>query len=299
LLRFSDAAADTTRGAERFRASIIVDDRGRVLVPGTPVNSPSGSKDDGAFPGRLQPKRWHAVTVQVDSTAGEVLTYVDTRPCAVARGVDAHVLRLRGRLMVFGGGRQTEARGGSLRRIQVDSVVLDEEMQLKPLAWAAWADIAPHRLALARAQARIRGRRHARWLPALLIDPHLAPLTFAERAATLERGLSRALTAREVGSTTGDAAPKEKRPLLPGTLEEALAKLDWNHPAKRSAAAAQLARALDEEHPDEEAEELAKLFKMDDDDDAAQEEGDQNDDSHRKGSQQKKSAGKKGKPRRK
>lgn len=54
-------------------------------------------------------------------TPGEVSTYVNGHLCHVSSNLDPADLRLQYKLVVLGGGRQAQNRGGDLRRITIHS----------------------------------------------------------------------------------------------------------------------------------------------------------------------------------
>jgi hypothetical protein len=61
----------------------------------------------------------------VFSVAGVVSTYVNGLLCHESSGLDPADLRLQYKLVVFGGGRQAQNRGGDLRRITIHSKGFD------------------------------------------------------------------------------------------------------------------------------------------------------------------------------
>jgi hypothetical protein len=61
----------------------------------------------------------------VNAAIGEVRTYVDGEPNSVLTGIEAADLRLQHKLMVLGGGKQAQARGGDVRNMALYSKPLD------------------------------------------------------------------------------------------------------------------------------------------------------------------------------
>jgi len=64
---------------------------------------------------------WHVISVVVKPCAGEVSTYVNGLLCHESTNLDPADLRLQYKLVVLGGGRQAQNRGGDVRRITIHS----------------------------------------------------------------------------------------------------------------------------------------------------------------------------------
>jgi hypothetical protein len=64
---------------------------------------------------------WHVISVVVKPSAGEVSTYVNGHLCHESNNLDPADLRLQYKLVILGGGRQAQNRGGDLRRITIHS----------------------------------------------------------------------------------------------------------------------------------------------------------------------------------
>ena len=69
----------------------------------------------------LRARVWNIVSVSVKPNTGEVSTYVNGHLCHVSSNLDPADLRLQYKLVVLGGGRQAQNRGGDLRRITIHS----------------------------------------------------------------------------------------------------------------------------------------------------------------------------------
>jgi hypothetical protein len=65
------------------------------------------------------------VTVCVDAEEGSFVSYIDGQECSRAEDVDADALVLRHQVVVFGGGKQAQARGGHLHRLLIHDRALD------------------------------------------------------------------------------------------------------------------------------------------------------------------------------
>jgi hypothetical protein len=64
---------------------------------------------------------WLVISVAVRPSAGEVSTYINGNLCHVSDNLDPADLRLQYKLVVLGGGRQAQNRGGDLRRLTIHS----------------------------------------------------------------------------------------------------------------------------------------------------------------------------------
>ena len=65
----------------------------------------------------MAPEQWAIVTISVEPAAGRITTFIDGKRCQVSEGLSSASLRLQHKLVVFGGGKQAETKGGDVRRI--------------------------------------------------------------------------------------------------------------------------------------------------------------------------------------
>lgn len=137
LIRFAPPEMSRTR--RRHRSHVYLDYRGAVLT----------KEGDLGTACLLKPETWHLVTVTVDSELGHVKAYVDGVECSDTKHAELEECTLRHKLIVLGGGKQAEARGGMVRRVLVHSDVLS-------------APVVQH--LAQRSQAQIEGKRFLIWL---------------------------------------------------------------------------------------------------------------------------------------
>jgi hypothetical protein len=117
LLRFT--MPDATQARRIHRTSVFINPEGRVtgraLLTG-------GEVDDKAS--KIIPGKWQFVTVVVQPEQNTLRTYINGALCHVASDIDAADLRLQHKLVVFGGGKQAQSRGGDIRRLQLHNSAL-------------------------------------------------------------------------------------------------------------------------------------------------------------------------------
>jgi len=117
LLRFFP----TSHGRSRIRnlASVYVTHGGAVVPAARMADDVVGA------PAVMRAGAWHCVTVSVDADEGWLASYVDGQLCLRAEELDSDALTLRHQLVVFGGGKQAQARGGHVYRLLVHDRALD------------------------------------------------------------------------------------------------------------------------------------------------------------------------------
>jgi hypothetical protein len=82
--------------------------------------SNGGNHRDGM--GRMRPGAWHFVSVSVAAdAAGTMDVFVDGHRSNTIMGLRPEDLRLRHKLIVLGGGKQAQAKGGDVRRVLLAS----------------------------------------------------------------------------------------------------------------------------------------------------------------------------------
>lgn len=80
-----------------------------------PVSATGRSKPQRSV--GIRPGQWMVVTVVVEPLAGRVVTFVNGEQCHVASGLDSSALRLQNKVVVLGGGKKSDTRGGDVRRL--------------------------------------------------------------------------------------------------------------------------------------------------------------------------------------
>ena len=110
LLRFTPASATPTGRAHR--ASVYLNSKGAV-VAGKGHCEPF---KEGAGRVSVQAGVWCVVTVCVSPLLGEMHTYINDSHCHHFAGINAADLKLHHKLVVLGGGKRAEDRGGDLQR---------------------------------------------------------------------------------------------------------------------------------------------------------------------------------------
>eukprot|EP00457_Paulinella_chromatophora_P000666 gb/GEZN01000666.1/.p1 GENE.gb/GEZN01000666.1/~~gb/GEZN01000666.1/.p1 ORF type:complete len:1255 (+),score=253.94 gb/GEZN01000666.1/:412-3765(+) len=128
LLRFHSPEASRSR--TRHQASLYLDADGRVGAQSTLQRLASSSssrlpKSQLSPPGaRLKAKTWSVITVVVNADTGKMKTYVNGELSVRATDLPSADLVLSHQLVVFGGGKRAESRGGDLRRLILDRTEL-------------------------------------------------------------------------------------------------------------------------------------------------------------------------------
>eukprot|EP00808_Paulinella_micropora_P006835 g75373.t1 len=118
LLRFNPS--DAMHSRRRHQASLYLDEYGRIGSLFT-LHTSSPSEQLGV---RLKVKAWSVVTIVVDARAGNMTTYVDGEVCMAAHDLSTADLVLWHQVVVFGGGKRAESRGGELRRFVLHNAAL-------------------------------------------------------------------------------------------------------------------------------------------------------------------------------
>jgi len=127
LLRFFPSTYGRSRS--RHLSSAYLTHRGRVVF-NTKMNEvePDVWPEGEPAPAVLTPNVWHTVTVVANAQQGTFHAYVDGELSSKVDGIDNESLTLRHQLVVFGGGKQAQARGGHIHRLLIhDSALTPEE----------------------------------------------------------------------------------------------------------------------------------------------------------------------------
>jgi WD40 repeat protein len=120
LLRFT--TPDLTQTNRIHRANIFLNETGRIVAK--PVNV--GGEIDAATSSKIVPNKWQEVSVVVQPTQGRVRTFINGVPCSVCTDLETEDLTLQHRIIVFGGGKQAQSRGGDIRRIAIHGAALED-----------------------------------------------------------------------------------------------------------------------------------------------------------------------------
>jgi hypothetical protein len=148
LLRFS--IPNVTQNRKKNVSNIYLDDKGRVVcnfpteksVPAqsffykkSVLSSPADKLiDDETTTGLvmkdrdvvMRPGIWHVVSVSVIPESGSLCSFIDGELCHSFNGncIDGDSLKLQHKLTVFGGGKQSEVRGGDIRKLVIHDAAL-------------------------------------------------------------------------------------------------------------------------------------------------------------------------------
>lgn len=183
LVRFS--LPDLAQGRKKHNTNAFIDDAGRVVCaaprqqPLPPLVSAKAAEPTAAATATaeakptaeeekkkkpiattrhviLRPFTWHVVTLSVNPLEGSMRSYIDGELCheLPAGSAELNHLKLQHKLVVLGGGRQSDARGGDVRRVVIHNAALDES----PSAGIANDEIKALFLRLAQANPAIGGR---------------------------------------------------------------------------------------------------------------------------------------------
>lgn len=80
---------------------------------------------------RLREGRWMVVSASVQVAAGRMTTYLDGQLLSVEENLEPCDLSLGPRLIILGGGKAAQSRGGSVRRVLVRDASMDTEQAMQ------------------------------------------------------------------------------------------------------------------------------------------------------------------------
>mmetsp|Transcript_29497 Transcript_29497/g.35928 ORF Transcript_29497/g.35928 Transcript_29497/m.35928 type:complete len:441 (-) Transcript_29497:211-1533(-) len=137
LLRFAPPPLKLGRDTKRQEASVYVQ-HGGILAGATVVESALTENDTPV----VKPDYWHVLVAIVDSISGVLTLYLDgnfvykSTPSLPTRQPSQdfknNSLSFGSRLIVFGGGNRSEARGGKVRRIRlIDGALTNKEVTIE------------------------------------------------------------------------------------------------------------------------------------------------------------------------
>jgi hypothetical protein len=121
LMRFT--TPDLTQTKRIHRASVFLNSDGWVIAKPTLVGG--GGVDDRR--GRIVANKWCEVSMVVKPTDRTMRTFINGVLCSESFDLDSEDLHLQHRIIVFGGGKQAQARGGDIRRLQIIGAALNDE----------------------------------------------------------------------------------------------------------------------------------------------------------------------------
>lgn len=131
LIRFS--LPDLAQARRMHRAGLYLNGDGVVVSKAIPKGGLISNDSDPENPvgGRcMRSGCWHLISVTVKPNLGEVTTYVNGQVCHECTKLDPADLRMQYKLVVLGGGRQAQNRGGDIRRLTIHSKHFNsDEMQ--------------------------------------------------------------------------------------------------------------------------------------------------------------------------
>lgn len=122
LVRFAPAEFSLSR--RKHRASVYISEKGYV---GSERRVKRTEEDEGqgeVVKTRLYPGRWTVLSVAVDVEAGKMSCYLDGVEHVMEEGLDKRDLKLGHRLVILGGGKGAQSRGGSVRRVLLHETCL-------------------------------------------------------------------------------------------------------------------------------------------------------------------------------
>jgi hypothetical protein len=107
--------------------------RGKVLAA-TDVQLTVGKEFPGALRklgggacsglGKVRPGKWHSLSMVVHADQGQIASFVDGYPCSTMTGLSPTDLRLRHKIIILGGAKAAESRGGDVRRVMLHNEML-------------------------------------------------------------------------------------------------------------------------------------------------------------------------------
>ena len=146
LVRFNSPDSVSGLARRRHMASLYLDSRGHVghnlqalpLTDGAAIaggrqecNPVQKDDDKMARPKvNLREGRWIVLTACVEVAAGRMTTYIDGKLFSAEENLEPRDLSLGSKLVVLGGGKAAQSRGGSVRRVLVHDVILTAEQAL-------------------------------------------------------------------------------------------------------------------------------------------------------------------------
>jgi len=90
----------------------------------------------------LREGRWVVLTASVEVSAGRMTTYLDGKLLATEENLEPRDLSLGSKLVILGGGKAAQSRGGSVRRVLVHDVSLTAEQALSTYVACALDNLA-------------------------------------------------------------------------------------------------------------------------------------------------------------
>jgi hypothetical protein len=131
LLRFT--VPDISQARRVHRASVFLNSDGFVVCRALPNDTATG---DNSM--KILLNKWNIVSIVVQPVQGTVRTYINGWLCNIATELETADLRLHHKLMIFGGGKQAQSRGGDIRRIQIcNSALMPTEIMTVFIAMAS------------------------------------------------------------------------------------------------------------------------------------------------------------------
>jgi thiol-disulfide isomerase/thioredoxin len=127
LLRFSSADGNS-QSRKSHRASVLVNGQGIVV---NDIANVSLAEEELKMTPHILPGIWTLIAVVVDPKAGSFTSYINGKKCITQLNIDASDLQLYSKIIIFGGGTQSQCKGGDIRRFVVYDAVLSEEAILK------------------------------------------------------------------------------------------------------------------------------------------------------------------------